>query len=477
MRLVHWCVLAWSLTCTSARADVIAIEGVSVISMVAGEERVQRERTVLIEEEKIRAIGAAGELKVPGDARRIAGKGRWLLPGLVDMHAHLLSDDRIADEYAETELDVFLAQGVTTARIPIGHEALLRLRERVEARDVLGPTLFLASPQLAGRSFGIKFNGTVVTDAAEARAAVRAAHESGYDFLKLTFWITPEVFNAAVDEAGKLDIPVIGHVGPQVGLERAIEAGVQIEHLDQFFEALLPEGVPNDACVSGLAVWRPENWPSVSTLDAEAIPALAARVRDAGIWNTPTLSFLNSSFGTGRSLEELRSGPEWNMVSAEVRGDLLKGRERFWSDPPAPELRERYVALRNEITLALHEAGAPIMAGSDAPEWLLLYGFAMHRELEALVEAGLEPWEALEAATVTPSRWLGIADRQGTVAVGQRADLILLRDDPLADISNTRNIDGVFVRGSWLDRARLDAMLETASGRLSQAPLRKAEAR
>ena len=458
-------------------SDWVAVENVNVITMEPDGERVLPGRTVLIEGERIRAIGAYGKLAVPEGARRIAGTDRWLIPGLVDMHAHLLSDDRIDDAFAPTELDVFLAHGVTTARIPIGHAGLLELRERVESRQLRGPTLFVASPQLCGRAFGRKFNGYVTTTPEEARAAVRAAHSDGYDFVKLTFWITPEVFDAAVETAAELGLPVIGHVGPQVGLDRALAAGMQIEHLDQFFEALLPPDVPNEAGVSGVQVWKLDNWPAVARLDADAIPALAQRVEEAGVWNTPTLSFLNSSFGTGRSDEELASGFEWRMVSDEVRAELLRGRERFWASPPPAELRERYVALRNRITLALHEAGAPLMAGSDAPEWLLLYGFALHRELEALVAAGLSPWDALAAATRVPCTWLGVADQLGTITVGKRADLVLLGADPLADIANTSRIDGVFVRGEWLESGALGGLLYGAAGRLSQAPLREPEVR
>ena len=468
-----------SLPLTGGRAEPgwIAIENVNVITMEPEGEHVLPGRTVLIEGERIRAVGPYGTLAVPEGAHRIAGVDRWLIPGLVDMHAHLLSDDRIDGAFAPTELDVFLAEGVTTARIPIGHAELLTLRRRVEARELRGPELFVGSPQLAGRAFGRRFNGTVTRTPEEARAAVLAAHDAGYDFVKLTFWITPEVFGAAVETAAELGMPVVGHVGPAVGLERALAAGMQIEHLDQFLEALLPPDVPNEAGVSGLGVWKPENWSSLEMVDAAAIPALARRVAQAGVWNTPTLSFLGSSFGTGRSDEELRSGFEWRMVSDEVRADLLRGRERFWAAPPPAALRARYVELRNEVTRALFEAGAPLMAGSDAPEWLLLYGFALHRELEALVAAGLPPWDALAAATRVPCTWLGVDDDLGTIAVGKRADLVLLGADPLAEIANTKRIDGLLVRGEWLDRGALDGLLYGAAGRLSRAPLRAPETR
>ncbi len=460
-----------------------AIEHVAVIPMRAGDERlpeaerVLADQTVLVQGERILAVGPAARTAVPKGARRIAGTGRYLIPGLVDMHAHLLSDERIDESYAETELELLLAKGVTTVRIPIGRPGHLALRERVAKGELLGPTLFVASPQLCGRAFGRRFHGSVVTTAEEARAAVGAAQEAGYDFVKLTFWITPEVFDATVASARAAGLPVIGHVDPSVGLEHALASGMQIEHLDQYLEALLPPDVPASAGVSGTNVWRRESWPNVARMDAEKIGALAARVAASGTASTPTQFFLNSSFGTGRTDEELRASPEWRMVSDAVRDELLEGRARFWADPPPAELRERFVALRDAIVVALHEAGAPLLAGSDAPEWLLVPGFALHRELGALVQAGLEPWDALAAATRAPCVWLGIADERGSIEPGRRADLVLLADDPLADIANAAAIDGVFAGGRWLEQARLAGLFYGAAGRLSQAPLSPPETR
>ena len=451
--------------------DAIAIVHVDVIPMDA--ERVLRDHTVVVRGDRIEAFGPAAGTSVPDGAVVIDGRGKWLIPGLVDMHAHLLSDDRIAERHAPAELAVILANGVTTARIPIGRPGHLELRERIADGRLLGPTLWVAGPQLAGRSFGAVFNGRAVTNGDEAGAAVREIAAAGYDFVKLTFLISREVFDAVVRTADEVGLRVIGHVGPDVGLDRALEAGMQIEHLDEYLEALTVEGAPVTRGISGPGVWRPEGWESLDHADESRIPALARAVAEAGVWSTPTQHFLVTAFGEPRSDEAILEGPDVRFVSPEVRDELLLGHRQFRERLPSEERRRRFVELRSAVIRALADAGAPIMAGSDSPEWMLLYGFTLHRELQALADAGLTPWEALRAGTATPAAWLGDGNPDfGTIAVGKRADLVILDADPLASIANTRRIVGVMARGQWLDADRLATMLDASAEELGGAPLR-----
>jgi hypothetical protein len=244
-------------------------------------------------------------------------------------------------------------------------------------------------------------------------------------------------------------------------------------------------------------VWLSENWESLDYIDEGRIEDVVRATVDAEVWNTPTLAFLNSSFGTGRSDAEIRESPDYRFVSPSVRDDLLAPRQRFWNNPPSEQRRRRYVELRNRITRELYRAGGRLMAGSDSPEWLMLYGFTLHRELESLVEAGLPPYAALRTATRSPALFLSsrtsiraefaTVDEAGTIrfasattgevdfgsiAVGKRADLVLLGGNPLDDIRNTRRIEGVVLQGGWLPKPRLDEMLEQSAATLSQAPLR-----
>ena len=451
-------------------SSAYAILDATVIPM--DRERALPHHTVLVRDGRIEAVGPAENLAIPDDATRIDGRGRFLIPGLMDMHMHLLSDDRIATSYGPDELAVVVANGVTSARIPIGTPAHLTYREAVIQGNLLGPSLFVASPQLSGRAFGSIFNGYAVTTPEEAEAAVHTAANAGYDAIKLTFFISPEVYEAAATAAREVGLPLIGHVGPRVGLARALEVGQQIEHLDEYFEALLPSDAGFARSVSGVGVWQRANWASLDVLDAARIPAVAQATVDADSWNTPTLTFLNTSFGSGRSLEEIEASPDARFVSPAVKDELLGGHRAFWSNPPPEAQRQRYVALRNDLTKAIYDAGGRLMAGSDAPEWLLLYGFTLHRELQSLVDAGLPPYAALEAATRNPAEWMGSLDEVGTIETGKVADLVLLADDPLADIAHTEQIEGVMLHGHWLDRAALDALLDASAAALSTAPLR-----
>lgn len=452
--------------------DTIAFMNVNVVPL--DREGVLPDQSVLVHDGRIVGMGPAADIPISERLTRIEGEGRYLIPGLFDMHSHLLSDDRIADDHAGAELAVILANGVTSIRIPIGKPEHLEYRKRIAAGEMIGPALHVGSPQIAGRAFGSVFNGREVETAEQARQAVRDFHAEGYDFIKLTFFISEEVYAAAVETAAELGIRVVGHVGPQVRLARALVAGQQIEHLDQYLEAMLPEDAPTRNSLSGIGIWQRPNWESLDYIDEAKIADLARATVEAGVWNTPTLAFLNSSFGTGRSDRQIAESPDYGFVSAEVREELLRGRDVYWSNPPPEERRLRYVELRNRLTRALYDAGAKLMAGSDAPEWMLLYGFTLHRELESLVEAGLPPRAALEAATRNPAEWLGVLDESGTIEVGKRADLVLLSANPLEKISNTRRIEGVMLGGQWLSRIALDFLLDRSAAELSQASLRDA---
>ena len=213
------------------RGRVTVFENVNVIPM--DRERVLRGQTVVVRDGLISEVGDARKVRVPPGAERIDGRGKYLLPGLVDMHTHLFTDDDFPEELAGDELAVMLANGVTTVRLMIGTPEHLVMRRQVEAGELLGPTLYVASPQLAGRKYGGgTFNGRVVKTPEEARAAVRDFKAAGYDFIKLTTEITPEVYDAATEAAKASGIRIVGHVDLRVGLRRALAAGHQIYHLD-----------------------------------------------------------------------------------------------------------------------------------------------------------------------------------------------------------------------------------------------------
>jgi cytosine/adenosine deaminase-related metal-dependent hydrolase len=451
------------------RGGVTVFENVNVIPM--DRERVLRDQTVVVRDGLIAEVGAAKRVRVPRGATRIDGRGKYLMPGLVDMHTHLFSDEDFPEELAADELALMLANGVTTIRLMIGTPEHLAMRRRVEAGDLLGPTLYVASPQLAGRAYGGGvFNGRVVTNAAEARAAVRDFKAAGYDFIKLTTAITPEVYDAVTGAAGESGIRVVGHVDLRVGLRRALAAGQQIEHLDSYMEAVLRDDAPSKESVSDVGVWRKPNWASLDHVDDRKVEEVARATAKAGVYTCPTLTFFKLTFAVEPTEEEVRARPDYRFFPQSLRDSRHAALKRFWTGPPTAERRRRYQAVRDRLVKAIHEAGGKIMAGSDTPELFLLYGFTLHRELRSLVEAGLSPYAALEAATRNPAEYLRALDRIGTVRRGRRADLLLLEANPLEAIANTERRAGVMVRGRWLPEAELRAMLDRIAEKFRKVP-------
>jgi imidazolonepropionase-like amidohydrolase len=456
--------LAAQATRGALAAGTFAIKNVSVVPMTS--ETVLKDCDVLVRDGRIAGVGPRGSVNVPDGARVIEGRGKFLVPGLADMHVHLFCDEEAPSSVAADELGVMIANGVTAIRLMIGTPLHLELRRAIEAGRFVGPQLWVASPQLTGRK---DVNCRVVTTPEEAHAAVKEVADAGYDFVKLTLLIPPPVYEAIVAEAARNGIRVVGHVDPRVGVARALEAGQHIEHLDNYLESVLSDQAPSRASVSDRGVFRPKNWESLDCIDDKKIAEIARLTAKARVWTTPTLTMFKYAFGLGQSDREIRSRPEWSLMPPKHRELYLGAHQRYWKNPPSEARRRRYVEVRNQLVKAISDAGGKIMAGSDTPEWFFGYGFTLHRELESLVAAGLTPYQALAAATRNPAEFLHASAEWGTVEPGKRADLVLLAANPLEDIRNTTRIGGVSVGGKWLETPELQRMIRTAVQRLSGA--------
>lgn len=437
--------------------EPFAITSVTVLTMTS--DRPLRNATVVVRNGRIAAVGPAASTPVPADARRIDGRGMFLMPGLVDMHAHLFADEYAPEAAAPAELGLYLALGTTSARIQIGRPQHLELRQAVREGTVAGPRLWVSSPQLSGDSGA---NTLLVRNAADGRAAVRTAKASGYDFIKLTTNITPDVYAAVMAEALASGIRVTGHVDPRVGAPQALAAGQQIEHLDNYMETILADSAPTRKSVSDVGAYRAANWNSLAYVDMAKLEALAGATARAGVYVTPTIGFFTSWFATEYTDAEVQARPDYPYLPAAMKGPWERSRAFYWKNPPTAAQRAQYIAIRNRMVRAIIDSGGQVMAGSDGPGGLMAYGWMMHRELQALVAAGLSPYQALRAATVVPSTWLGVISEQGTIEVGKRADMLLLTANPLTSIGNTMSIVGVAAAGSWYGPEQIAAMKETA---------------
>ncbi|HYP51672.1 MAG TPA: amidohydrolase family protein [Pyrinomonadaceae bacterium] len=449
-------------------SNAVAFVGVNVIPM--DKERVLQNQTVIVRDGVIARIGE--NVEIPKDAQVIDAKGKYLIPGLIDMHTHLLSDgDDYPDSIAEDELRVMVANGVTTIRFMIGTPEQLVLRAKSAKGEIIAPTIYSASPHLTGKEQG---NNFVVNTAEEAREAVRKSKQAGYDFIKITTFIKPEAYEAAVDEAAKQKIRVVGHADARfVGLERALKAKQQIEHLDGYLEAVLADNAPSKNSISDLYIYDPKNWESLDYVDEKKIAEIAKKTVASNPFSNPTQHFMKNTFGLPRSEESIRAQPDFRFYPKKVQEGFINfyKRHRLFQIPA--EKRARWVEIRNKIIKAIYEAGGKIMTGSDTPEFLWLYGFTMHRELKALTDAGLSNYAALEAATKNPSMFFGTLRTVGTIEKGRRADLILLNANPLENISNTENRAGVMLKGKYYTQDELNRWLDSIAPRIAASHIEK----
>ena len=438
----------------------LAITNVSVVPMTT--DMVLANHTVLIRDGRIAAIGPAAGVPVPRGTRTIDGTGKFLMPGLADMHTHLYSDGDVPDAAAPAELGVMLANGITAIRLMIGTPEQIALRKAVQDGSVLGPQMWLASPMFTNRQDA---NAKVVNTPEQVRAAVNDVKSAGYDFIKVTFGITGPLYDAMVEEAKKAGIRIVGHVEPAVGVERAIADHQQIEHLDAYFEAALADNSPIKVSLTQGGVYRAANWASIDHVDDAKLTKLAQLTARTGTWSVPTLEIFNRAFGTPLTDGELHALPDWNMIPNAIRGPYVSSRNRYWAMPVPREKRARYAEIRSTLVKRIAGAGGAgrIMAGSDSPDLLMAYGFTMHRELEQLVKAGLTPFQALAAGTKNPAEFFGASREWGTIETGKRADLVLIAANPLANISNTKRIEGVAIGGRWLEPTDLRAMIDAGA--------------
>ena len=383
---------------------------------------------VLVEAGRIVAVG--GEMEVADDAQLIDMQGGYLMPGLAEMHAHVPRHDR-EPEYAQDVLFLWVAHGITTVRGMLGHASHLKLREGLGELLVLGPRLITSGPS---------FNGSSVTSPEQAAEMVREQHAAGYDFLKIHPGLTRAEYDAMAETATDVGISFAGHVPVDVGLLRALEQGqATLDHVDGYVHALVPGLTPETPGYGSSFGVR-----LVDQVDLTGLAALIEATLAAGTWIVPTETLFENYEG---DLDALVNRPETRFLPRTLLERYTRSIAGRNDDPSDEKLLE----LRKHIILALHEAGVGLLLGSDSPQVFNVPGPSIHRELQAMVAAGLSPLDAIAMGTVNPARFFGMEDEFGRIAPGLAADLVLLGSNPLEDIRNTADIRGVMVGGRWLD--------------------------
>ncbi len=390
--------------------------------------------------------------------------GKFLIPGLCDAHAHLVT--------REGFLPLCIANGVTSVRDTGNRLDKLRAwRADIEAGRLLGPRLIFCGPIVDGPHSVVGDLALTVSTAEEGRRSVRDMQRNGADFIKVYNFLSPEAFRAIADEAQRAGVPMAGHVPISTSAGEAAEAGQScIEHLsgvllacssdeDRLRAAIVREIEASEysPLVTNRLLFSAPPIDLVDTYSPDRAAVLFQRFVELGTRHVPTLVVLRNIADqeTGR----IQADARLRYLPARIRDDWRRPR---FAGRSVDEIIACQAVYRKHMELVgqMHRAGVAILAGTDTPNWVLP-GFGLHEELELLVEAGLTPMEALRSATALPAEFLRRPDL-GTIAVGQLADMVLLDADPLADIRNTQTIRAVIVRGQFLDRDQLDALLAEA---------------
>lgn len=407
-----------------ALAETIVFKNANVISMTSP--KVEKGMSVVVADGRI--VEVAKKPKVAKDAKVVDATGKFLMPGLAEMHGHV-PPLNAPNNQTEDVLFLYVANGITTVRGMLGFPGQLGLRAKANSSQIVSPTLYLAGPS---------FNGNSVNSPQAAIDKVREQKKEGWDLLKVHPGLTVEEYDAMARTAAEEKIRFGGHVPAEVGLVHAIEMGQEtFDHIDGYVEHLAGDKGP---------------------VDPKALAEIVKKSKEAGVWIVPTSALWEVLFNT-IPLETLTAYPELKYAPA--------GAVEAWTKAYNDRLKQgsREAAnnvIKNRVTIlrALHEGGVKILMGTDAPQQFSVPGFSLHRELLRMREAGMSNYEILKSGTVNVGEYFAKSDSFGTIEKGKRADLILLEANPLDDIGNVSKIAGVMVRGRWLPRAEIDAGLK-----------------
>src|SRR5579859_508171 len=457
--------------CKEPQSSVVAIAHVTVIDMTGA--AAAPDETVLLDKGKIIALGASTSVGVPRGAKVIDGRGKFLIPGLSDMHLHLTGAGEPGGS-REFFLPLLLANGITSVRDMGGYlDYLIPLRKEIEEGKRLGPRIVFAGPYLDGDPPFFQ-PSLVVSNGKQAADNVHALVKKGVDFIKVQSQLSREAYFAIAQTCRAERVTFSGHVPDRVTAWEAANAGQRsIEHLTcelracslkeaelirKQFRVLATKATTRQSKARQLA-WQREVLDSYSPENAVA---LLEKFRQQQTWQTPTLILLRNDAFPVAGLN-LTADPNTKYVPAKFIQGWRRNFEQQMKNTGPEEFALRAAMLEKSLVLVglMQKSGVKILAGTDSAAPYVVPGFSLHEELALLVKAGLTPMEALEAATRNPAEFLGHLDSQGTVAVGKNADLVMLDANPLADIQNTQKIRAVIVRGEVLDRSRLDALLNS----------------
>jgi imidazolonepropionase-like amidohydrolase len=418
-------------------AATFAFTNVSAVPMDS--RRVLADQTVIVANGRITAVGPAASTLVPEGAVKIDGRDKHLMPGLAEMHGHIPPPETASKEFVDDVLFLYVANGVTTVRGMQGAPGQLALREAARRGDMIAPTLYLAGPA---------FNSSNAGTPTEAAARVLEQKSQGWDLLKILGGLNVDTYNAMARAAKEVAMPFAGHVPSAVGVTGALEMGqATIDHLDGYAEHL--NGV-------------------TKPIDESALQDLVARTKRAGSSVVPTLVVWETLRGPA-TVHSRTTLPELGYMPRATVEQWTKSLEKRLSDPQFNQVEaKQYIDNRLRILWSLHAAGVRVLLGSDAPQQFNVPGFSIHREMKRMIDAGMSSYDIIEAGTSNVAQHFKAQDDFGTIAVGQRADLILLDGNPLDDLAHIQRPAGVMVSGRWLPRTDIQTRLDQIASRVAR---------
>lgn len=426
-------------------AQVIAFIDVNLVPMI--DDTVMENQTVVIAGGRIVSIGDSEDTKLPSTSTRIEASGQYLIPALADMHVHLEGqawnalfppDQQFPPEALDFEnlLFPYVANGIATVQVMSALPEHIEIRKAIEDGDLFGPRLLLSKMiDGPGQAWPPPIS-TWVSSPEEARQAVLDAHRDGYDSIKVYSFLDRDSYDAIMATAREIGMDVGGHIPISLTVEEALEAGQKlIAHSEEILKFARPP------------------------YTRDQIENFAQTIAASGAWITPTLTTSRNILAVFEDFDGELDRPEarylhpmdlgiWSFINTNLYQPIPEDHRSF--------IREGFFQLQRPLTRALGEAGAKMMTGTDALVPSTQPGFSIHDELAELVDAGLSPYEALRSSTTEPFAFLGELDQAGTIAVGKRAELVLLGSNPLSDIAATRHISGVMIQGRWLGAEELE---------------------
>jgi imidazolonepropionase-like amidohydrolase len=443
--------------------DLLVLNNVTVVDVRTG--TLLPEQTVTLERNHILSVEPSKSAKYPRNAASVNCRGLFLIPGLWDMHVHLVFGDWFPDAQ-DISLPLFVANGVTGVR-DMGSELdiVQGWRNEIEAGRLIGPRIFTSGPMLDGPKPRFPSSVAIATPE-DAHRAVADLKRRGADFIKLQSLIPRDAVFAIAEEAKKQEIPFEGHVPDAVRASEMSEAGMKsFEHLIGIFEGSSPA---EEEFLNG----NKKEGRFLATYDSARAAALAEMLAKNQTWQCPTLVWERggnlidvSDFSKDERVKYVPASwktKTWKRFTDEIT-------QGYGTDDVAT--RKKFIEKELEVVGILHKSGVPFLAGTDAPAGVHIFpGYSLHEELQRFVAAGFTPLEALQTATINPARFFGIENQAGTVEKGKFADLVLLSASPLEDIANTQKIAAVVVNGQYFRRADLDKMLSRVEATAHRQP-------